>query len=174
MEFIKMLMYLLPMLFLSGIFFLLLDRFFKEEHLRRQQEITPDYTKENKNDILTTQKLQAYERMALFLERIRPTSLVRRLELNDSIDTYEYSLISSIQEEFNHNLSQQIYIAPDTWNIIFSTKNATQNFIKQCRESLDENANAEQLRDMIIKKSVDGNEPSSSALLKLQKDVQSF
>ena len=173
MEFIKMLMYLLPMLFLSGIFFLLFDRFFKEEHLRRQQEATPNYPKEN-NDVLTAQKLQAYERLALFLERIRPTSLVRRLELSDSIDAYEYSLISSIQEEFDHNLSQQIYIAPDTWNIIFSTKNATQNFVKQCRELLDQNANAEQLRDMIIKKSVDGNEPSSSALLKLQKDVQSF
>ena len=124
MEFIDMLMYLLPMLFLSGIFYLLVDKLIKG--IQTLQKTT---NKENSAIIL--QKLQAYERLTLFLERIKPTYLVRRIDLKDSITEYEYSLISSIQEEFNHNLSQQIYINKDTWNLILSAKNNVQNFIKE-------------------------------------------
>ncbi|MGP2569887.1 DUF7935 family protein [Ornithobacterium rhinotracheale] len=165
MEIIRMLLYLVPMLFLGGIFYLLIDKYFSAQKLQTPQNV--------KNDEITSHRLQAYERMALFLERIRPTNLVRRIELSNSLEEYEYALVHSIQEEYDHNLSQQIYILPDTWKIIFSTKNATQNFIKQCKDTLKPNASAEDLQTMILKKSMEGSEPSSGALLQLQSDVQS-
>lgn len=165
MEIIRMLLYLVPMFFLGGIFYLLIDKYFSAQKLQTLQNV--------QNDEIMLHRLQAYERMALFLERIRPTNLVRRIELSASIEEYEYALVHSIQEEYDHNLSQQIYILPETWKIIFSTKNATQNFIKQCKDALQPNATPEDLQTMIIKNSVEGSEPSSEAISQLQHDVQS-
>jgi len=155
------------MLIMGGIFYFLIEKFFSEETIRRKIELQL-----KDKELLTPQRLQAYERMALFLERIRPTNLVRRIELPDNADTYEYLLFNSVQEEFDHNLSQQIYMDPETWKVIFSAKNATQNFIKQCRESSAEPNSAEAFRDALIKRSVDGNSISNGALLQLQSDIQ--
>ena len=158
--------YVIPMLILGGIFYFLIEKFFAEETEKRRLEL-----KLKDRDIITPHKLQAYERMALFLERIRPTNLVRRIALTDSADAYEYGLITAIQEEFDHNLSQQLYIDPETWNVIFSAKNATQNFIKQCRENIENRNDATDFQAEIIRKSLDANASANAALLKLQADV---
>lgn len=155
------------MLILGGIFYFLIEKFFAEETEKRRLEL-----KLKDREMLTPQKLQAYERMALFLERIRPTNLVRRIALPSSADAYEYALVNAVQEEFDHNLSQQLYIDPETWNVIFSAKNTTQNFIKQCRDGLAERDNAEAFQAEIIRRSLDGSTASNAALLKLQADVQ--
>lgn len=166
-ELFEILKYILPMLILGGIFYFLIEKFFAEETEKRRLEL-----RLKDRDLHTPQKLQAYERMALFLERIRPTNLVRRIALPSSADAYEYALVNAIQEEFDHNLSQQLYIDPETWKIIFSAKNATQNFIKQCRESLSNRDNAEEFQAEIIRKSLDGAASTNAALLKLQADVR--
>lgn len=165
----EMTMYLVPMLFLGLVFLYLISQYFKEETARRYEEMR-QRTREN----IAPQRLQAYERMALFLERIRPSNLARRVELVTDATAYEYALVNTIQQEFEHNLSQQIYVSPETWKIIFSAKNATQNFIKQCRESVGQAASSEALRDEILRKSVDGGEPSGAAILQIQGDVQGF
>lgn len=168
-EFLEILKYIAPMLILGGVFYYIIDKFFAEETYRRKIEL-----KLKDREILTPQRMQAYERMALFLERIRPTNLVRRIDLQDNADAYEYLLFNSVQEEFDHNLSQQIYMDPDTWRIIFSAKNATLSFIKQARENSVDKNSAEAFRDELIKRSMDGNEISNGALLKLQSDIQSY
>ena len=166
-DFFDIFKYIIPMLIMGAIFYFLIEKFFAEENERRRLEL-----KLKDKDLLTPQRLQAYERLALFLERIRPTNLVRRIEVQPTADAYEYAIVNSIQEEFDHNLSQQIYIDPETWKIIFSAKNATQNFVRECRESATDRNSVESFRDKLIQKSVDGNAPSNGALLKLQTDVQ--
>lgn len=168
-EILELLKYVLPMVVLGGVFYYVIDKFFAEETHRRKIEL-----KLKDREILTPQRMQAYERMALFLERIRPTNLLRRIDMPDSADAYEYLLFNSIQEEFDHNLSQQIYMDPDTWRIIFSAKNATQNFIKQVRENSEDKDSAESFRSELFKRSMDGNEIVNGALLKLQADIQGF
>ena len=77
-------------------------------------------------------RLQAYERMALFLERITPSKLLIRISPTSSDkNSYESLLISSIEQEFEHNLSQQIYISDDCWNVITAAKNATIQLIRK-------------------------------------------
>lgn len=164
---LEILKYILPMLVLGGIFYFVIEKFFAEETVRRRIELQL-----KDKELLTPQRLQAYERMALFLERIRPTNLIRRISMPEDVASYEYMLFNAVQEEFDHNLSQQIYIDPETWKIIFSAKNATQSFIKQCKESCEDPNSVEAFRDELIKKSVDGNAISNGALLKLQADVQ--
>ena len=77
-------------------------------------------------------RLQAYERMAIFLERITPSKLLIRVAPTSSnIESYESLLIASIEQEFEHNLSQQIYISDECWNIITAAKNATIQLIRK-------------------------------------------
>jgi hypothetical protein len=77
-------------------------------------------------------RLQAYERMAIFLERITPSKLLIRVAPTSSNkESYESLLIANIEQEFEHNLSQQIYISDECWNIITAAKNATIQLIRK-------------------------------------------
>jgi len=158
---------LLPGILIAVITYFLIDKFLKNENLRREIEVR----KVNNSQIIP-QRLAAYERMALFLERIKPTGLARRVSPQSTAKNYESILIQTIQGEWEHNLSQQIYVNPDSWKLIYSAKNATQNFIRQCMEDLGSDATAQQLQEYIIKKSISENAPSDDALLKLQVDIQ--
>ena len=158
---------LLPGILIAVITYFLIDKFLKNETLRREIEVR----KINTSQIIP-QRLAAYERMALFLERIKPTGLARRVSPQSTAKNYESILIQTIQGEWEHNLSQQVYVNPETWKLIYSAKNATQNFIRQCMEDLDAESTAQQLQEYIIRKSISENAPSNDALLKLQVDIQ--
>lgn len=158
---------LLPGIVIAVTVYFLIEKFLRNETLRREIEVR----KINSSHI-GSNRLSAYERMALFLERIKPTALVRRVSAQSTSKNYEVLLIQTIQGEWEHNLSQQIYVNPDTWKIIYSAKNATQNFIRECATELGEDATAQQLQEYIIQKSIAENSPSNAALLKLQVDIQ--
>jgi len=68
-------------------------------------------------------RLQAYERMVLFLERISPAAVVSRVVNPDMINhELQLAMIRDIRSEFEHNLSQQLYISSDAWGLIVSAK----------------------------------------------------
>ncbi|MDO9275708.1 MAG: hypothetical protein Q7T92_09195 [Lutibacter sp.] len=119
-------------------------------------------------------RLQAYERMALFLERINPSKLVLRItSVNNDINAYSQSLINTIEQEFEHNLAQQIYISDQCWSVIMTAKNATIYVIKKTAE--EENvSNAQELREAIIKRILTDAAPSSSALTFIKEEVRNF
>lgn len=158
---------ILPGILVAATAYVLINKFLKNETLRREIEVR----KINASQVVP-QRLSAYERMALFLERIKPTGLARRVSPHSTAKNYEAILIQTVQSEWEHNLSQQIYVNPDTWKLIYSAKNATQNFIRQCMADLGDDATAEQLQEYIIKRSIQENAPSNDALLKLQVDIQ--
>ena len=73
-------------------------------------------------------KLQAYERLLLFCERINPVKMLVRIQpISDNTNAYLQLLIANIEQEFEHNLVQQIYISDDTWTAIIATKRAIIN-----------------------------------------------
>ncbi len=158
---------LLPGILVAVIAYGLIDKFLKADTLRREIEV-----RKINNSQIIPQRLAAYERMALFLERIKHTGLTRRISPQSTAKNYEALLIQTVQGEWEHNLSQQIYVNPDSWKLIYSAKNATQNFIRQCVADLGSDATAEQLQEYIITKSIAENAPSNDALLKLQVDIQ--
>jgi hypothetical protein len=78
-------------------------------------------------------RLQAYERMSLFCSRIEIGQLVSNTNTNPTIpaELYKSQLIISVEEEFNHNITQQIYMTDELWNIILlAKKEVTQIFEK--------------------------------------------
>jgi hypothetical protein len=90
---------------------------------RRRQEIILQ-----NNRTVTPIKLQAYERVILFLERISLESLLVRVSTPEMSSAQLHSaLLTTIRSEFEHNLSQQIYMTQQAWEVV---KNARSNMIK--------------------------------------------
>ncbi|NSW94872.1 MAG: hypothetical protein HPY62_09235, partial [Bacteroidales bacterium] len=77
---------------------------------------------------VTPIRLQSYERIVLFLERISLESLLVRVSSPDmTVAQLHSALLTTIRSEFEHNLSQQIYMSPQAWEVV---KNARSNMIK--------------------------------------------
>lgn len=115
-------------------------------------------------------RLQAYERMVLFLERITLNSLVVRVAPQSKDKApYENLLIKQIETEFDHNLSQQIYMSDECWNIIKTAKNATIQIIRSA--GMSEADSADKLREDILSQTMDKQSPSSAALAYIKKEV---
>jgi hypothetical protein len=118
-------------------------------------------------------RLQAYERMALFLERISiPSLVVRVAPKNADKNEYEHLLIRTIEKEFEHNLSQQIYMSDECWNIIKAAKNATIQAIRKA--AMSQSDAADKLREDILNSTMDKQSPSATALSYVKKEISSL
>lgn len=105
---------------------------------------------ENSKVILPS-RLQAFERMCLFLERLAPGHLVLRLNTSKmTAKELQHLMITDIREEFNHNLSQQVYMSDDTWKIIKDTVEEVIAMINTSANQLDEKASSVDLAKMIF------------------------
>lgn len=115
-------------------------------------------------------RLQAYERLALFLERISiPNLVVRVAPKSADKAAYENLLIRNIENEFDHNLSQQIYMSDECWNVIKAAKNATIQAIR--RAGMSESESADKLREDILNETMDKQSPSATALAFVKKEI---
>jgi len=102
---------------------ILLRNMIRNDQEKRRQEIILQNTR-----IVTPIKLQAYERIILFLERISMESLLVRVSTSEiTVSQLQTALLTTIRSEFEHNLSQQIYMSPQAWEVV---KNARSNTIK--------------------------------------------
>ena len=121
-------------------------------------------------------RLQAYERIALLLERITPNNIMLRLN-NPGLSAKEFQiiLVKEIRDEYNHNLSQQIYIDDRTWVLVRKAIEDTINLINQSSMNLKEEAKAMDLIKAvfadIMQNEVDSVE---HALGQLKKEVSQF
>jgi hypothetical protein len=116
-------------------------------------------------------RLQAYERMSLFLERISPTKLLIRISPTSSNkESYEALLVASIEQEFEHNLSQQIYLSDECWSIICAAKNATIQLIRKAG-FLEKTTSADKLREVILTEMMEKRAPSDAALSYIKNEV---
>ncbi|MCB0446121.1 MAG: hypothetical protein KDD03_01150 [Gelidibacter sp.] len=116
-------------------------------------------------------RLQAYERMAIFLERITPSKLLIRVHPTSSNkEDYETLLIANIEQEFEHNLSQQIYISDECWNIISAAKNATIQLIRKA-SLLEKTDTANKLREVVLTEMMEKRAPSDAALSYIKQEV---
>ena len=109
-----------------------------------------DYKIENSKAVLPN-RLQAFERMCLFLERLSPGNLVLRLNTsNMSAIELQHLMISEIREELNHNLSQQIYMSDQSWDLIKNTVEDVIAMVNTNAEKLEEGAKSVELAKLIF------------------------
>ena len=109
-----------------------------------------DYKLENSKATLPN-RLQAFERMCLFLERLSPGNLVLRLNSsNMTAKELQHLMIAEIREEFNHNLSQQIYMSDNSWDLIKNTVEDVIALINTNAEKLNSDAKSVELARLIF------------------------
>ncbi|MGE5421067.1 MAG: hypothetical protein ACM3UT_12835 [Chloroflexota bacterium] len=93
----------------------------KNDQECRRQELLLQNSK-----TITPIRLQAYERIILFLERISLESLLVRVSTPDMTAAQLHSaLLTTIRAEFEHNLSQQIYMTPQAWEVVRNARSST-------------------------------------------------
>ncbi len=163
---IEILTYTLPSLITGGVAYYLFDSYFKDQQNTRRWLLQKD----NRKDILPL-RLQAYERMTLFMERINPSQLLVRITpISDDKTEYANYVIAQVEQEFEHNLAQQIYISDECWSIITTAKNATIQMIRLAVKS-DKVADANQLREVVLSDLLEKSSPSSAAVAFIKNEV---
>ena len=115
---------------------LLIRNLLKNDRDRRNQELIL----QNSRTVVPI-KLQAYERIVLFLERISLESMLVRIT-NPGMNAAQLhsGLVSGIRSEFEHNLSQQIYMSPQAWEVVRNARSNTIKLINSEYEKMPENA----------------------------------
>ncbi len=157
---------IIPSIIVGLVAYYFFKNYIKDQESRRDYTVQKDLKKE-----VLPKRLLALERMTLYLERIDPARLLVRVK-PDSADkfAYETKLIQTIEEEFEHNLTQQIYMSADCWDAIRSTKNATITLIRKStmHEQVD---TADKLREIILAELTEGMAPSATGLAYIKKEV---
>lgn len=166
-DLIEFLIPVLPALVVGGLAYYFFDGFLKNEDKRRRFILH----KELQTETLPL-RLQAYERLTLFLERVNPNQLLVRIQPNTTDEkTYIELVILQIQQEFEHNLSQQIYMSDECWNVIKSSKNSLIGELRKSVVANDSN-DADSLRAKIIERYSEHENPIIVALNYLKTEVQ--
>lgn len=128
--------------------------------------------KRNSRSVIAPLRLQAYERMALLLERIDLNRLVVKMN-NPELNAMQFQILltSTIRSEFEHNLSQQIYFSMDLWNLIKTAEETTINIVNQSAAQLSADAPSLELAKLILMR-VAESVPTAQAMAALKAEIQ--
>jgi len=164
-ELLDILKYILPSLVVFGTVYFVLKSFLDNDSKKRILEI-----KMANQNTITPIRLQAYERLVLFLERINPNSLILR-ESRKEFNVFQLQsiLIKTIREEFEHNLSQQLYISGQSWEIVKKTKEDVIKLINTAAANISDDADSADLAKKIIEMNLVNNKPIVAPALNVLK-----
>jgi len=151
----------LPALIVFLTAWLVLQNMIRNDQDKRKQELILQNSR-----TVTPIKLQAYERIVLFLERISLESLLLRVSVQDMTAQQLHSaMLNAVRSEFEHNLSQQIYMSQQAWEVV---RNARSNMIKIINseaEKLPPDSSAMTLSKKLLEKIIElEQEPTRAAI----------
>ena len=161
--FFDLLKIILPALIVAGSIYLLFKQFLEKEQQRRLIELRVE-----NNKTMLPLRLQAYERVVLLLERISPNNILVRLSsAGQTAPDFHRLLQQEIRAEYEHNLSQQLYLSGDTWTTV---KEAKENVLTMVNRAFHGLPNPTHARGTELAKRIleglmtDGAEPTAQAL----------
>ncbi len=154
----------------GGVMYLLVKRYFDNEQKERLLQMKIDERRETLK-VVTPIRLQAYERMALFLERISPDSLVLRCyQPGMDLKLLQGVMTKNIRDEWEHNLSQQVYLDPATWARIREAKDEMINLVNSSAVTLTDTDDPTRLAASIFASAAQ-HLPTDKALEELHKEI---
>ncbi|MCR4829721.1 MAG: hypothetical protein K5864_09730 [Bacteroidales bacterium] len=146
--------------------------YFQNQQKSQMLQMKIDEHKESLR-VVTPIRLQAYERMALFLERISPNSLILRcFRPGMDIRALQTAMTKNIRDEWEHNLSQQVYLSTETWNRVREAKEEMINLVNASATKLEAGADPSGLAGLIFEQTSKGQSPTDTALEVLKKEIQ--
>jgi hypothetical protein len=151
--------------------YLTVSSFIKKDLVQKELDIKAETTK-----TLLPIRLQAYERMALFLERISPNNLLIRLNGRAvNVSDFQQLMLAEIREEFSHNLSQQVYMSDQAWTTIKNAMNETVALINLSAKDLAPDAPALELSKRIFEVVMNkGVNSSDEALSMVKQEMREY
>ncbi len=127
---------------------------------------------ENSNKTLPL-RLQAYERLALFCERITPENMLLRFRKDATTGKdLEQLLILAIKQEYDHNLTQQIYVSESLWSIIKMCKNQVIELVARAAKAPD--SDDPNVFSEIVLTALDESNPVKTALKAIRNEVEIY
>ena len=138
-SFIPLIMFLLIFGVLIYLIYTLTKKYFDQQSNARAAEI-----QQQRLQATLPLRLQAYERLLLLCERISIPNLVGRLRTEGSSSSdLRMAMLMAIKQEFEHNVTQQIYVSESLWKILLMARDNTANAVDIVAQKLDKNATSE-------------------------------
>ena len=145
--------------------------FWENENKKRESEQKIENAK-----ITIPLRIQAYERLVLLLERIKPESMLLRVMTPQmTAGLLHQELLITVRAEFEHNLSQQIYVSQESWNAVKLAKYSLVRLINEEAAKIAAGAPATNLSEAILTQTITQQiNPIQNALSILKKDAENF
>jgi hypothetical protein len=169
--FLDLLKSFLQSAFLLGAFLVAIWFYFRMASTRMPHPITQDKPDPSMG---FTVKLQACERLILFLERISFNQLILRVHTGQmTVTRLEQLLVKSVRDEYDYNLSQQLYVSSATWDKIRHACENTLRMIHATASRLSPEAAATELANQLVKEVISsGKSPVQDAIDAVKKEIQ--
>ncbi|MCF6365896.1 MAG: hypothetical protein L3J35_06790 [Bacteroidales bacterium] len=163
--------YILPLIVLLIAVLLILKHFSDKEKNKNRFE-----TIRSNNKLITPVRLQAYERIILLLERIKPDAMALRLQKpNITAIQMQILMLGTVRKEFNHNLSQQLYITDESWQTIVNAKEQVSRLVNLTATKMEKGAGAGDFTRALIETYNDfEKKPVEIAIEKLKNEALIF
>lgn len=125
--------------------------------------------KQKSLEITLPARMQAFERMALFLERISTDNLLVRLNQQGMTATIlHYAILEEVRNEFNHNVAQQVYLSHELWSMVVTAKEDLITKVNATYQDIDPEASsveyAKKLLEQTLENDIDSIELALSSL----------
>ena len=142
----ELLKYTVPIIVVFGFIYFILNNYLEENFKLRSLDLKLT----NQNSI-TPVRMQAYERVVVYLERISPSSLIMRIHKSGmSARLLHAELLKSIRNEYDHNIAQQIYMSNASWELVKSAKEEMINLVNAAAHKVKENSDGVELCKVLI------------------------
>ncbi|MBN2481339.1 MAG: hypothetical protein JXB19_06350 [Bacteroidales bacterium] len=167
-EILEILKYLLPSLVVFITTWYLVRKYFESEDKKLQQQRML-----NNQNMITPLRLQAYERAIIFLERISLESLILRVNKSGfTCQQLQTEMLNTIRSEFEHNLSQQIYISHSAWEMLKAARATTIQLINNTAGKVQKDSPSLNLSKAILETLVESEkEPCADAIRMIKKEI---
>ncbi len=160
-ELSDVLMYFVPAMLVLVAMFMVMKRFVDAQQaeiknfLERDLKLKMAEEKHSRWKESQPLKLQAYERLILFLERISPNSILLRVSRNGMSATQLHSdLLATVRAEYEHNLSQQLYVSEAAWEEVKEAKESMIKLFHLAYGKAGNNANGMQMSSQIFEEAL--------------------
>ncbi len=146
LDYYEIILLMIPVLLVFGAIYLLFRQFF-----HNQYKLQVGLAAQSGGESVVRLKLQAYERLMLFCERIAVRSMLLRLQSSHmTAMDLQSAIVLAVQQEFEHNLSQQLYVSDKLWMIIDLAKNQVIEIVVHVGSNVNPDAPAEDLSKQLI------------------------
>jgi hypothetical protein len=146
-EFLELLKYTVPSIITGGVAYMMINKMFEQENRRHFAEVKKENLK-----YTTPVRLQAHERLLLLLERTDPVQVVNRvIKPGMTAKSMQIAIITEIKNEFDHNITQQLYVSGKCWGEILKAKEDALKLVTVVAGSVDHSADAMEFSKALIR-----------------------